>query len=40
VVELTVKQIQSSAVLRLRAALANLRGGNSGGGVRTRASKR
>jgi len=40
VVELTVKEIHSSAVLRLRTALANLRGGNSGGEVRTHASKR
>jgi RNA polymerase sigma factor for flagellar operon FliA len=40
VVESRVSQIHSSAVLRLRTALANLHGGNSGGEVRTHASKR
>ncbi|HEX4577011.1 MAG TPA: response regulator transcription factor [Edaphobacter sp.] len=39
-VELTVKEIHSSAVLRLRAALAALRSGNSTEGVKSRDSKR
>jgi RNA polymerase sigma factor for flagellar operon FliA len=40
VVESRVSQIHSSAVLRLRASLATLRGDNSTEGIKARASKR
>ncbi|MBB5345390.1 response regulator transcription factor [Tunturibacter empetritectus] len=39
-VDLTVKEIHSSAVLRLRASLASLRPGDSAGIVKAKASKR